>query len=190
MSEDERGTDFTTAPGILIAVPQLLDTNFLRSVVVMIEHNERGALGLVINHATDHECAGVTEGMGLEWPGDEEARLLRGGPVEQHSLWMLHDDGWCFEETMRVAPGVGVSRSREALRRMCEGNEARLVLLVGYAGWGSGQLEQEISAGAWITGETTADVLFRWPREEVWERALRRLGIDPAHLVEGAGSVQ
>lgn len=181
---------FSTAPGILIAVPQLLDTNFVRSVVVMIEHNEHGALGLVVNHPTDHGCADVTEGMGLDWPGSDEARLLRGGPVEPHSLWMLHDDGWCFEETMRVAPGVGVSRSREALRRMCEGNEQRLVLLVGYAGWGPGQLEQEIGAGAWITAETSRDAVFGWAREDVWERALRALGIDPAHLVEGAGSVQ
>lgn len=181
---------FSTAPGVLIAVPQLVDPNFLRSVVVMIEHTPEGALGLVINHPTDQTCAAVTESLDLEWPGDPETRLLRGGPVEPQSLWMLHHDGWSFSETMRVAAGIAVSRSREALNRMCEAEEERLVLCVGYAGWGAGQLDSEIGAGAWLTTETSESLVFEWSRSTVWERALRGMGIDPAHLVEGGGTLQ
>ena len=181
---------FSTAPGILIAVPSLQDPNFHRSVVVMIEHDAQGALGLVVNAPTPHGCADVAEGFELRWPGSPDALLMRGGPVEPQSLWMLHDDGWCFDETMRVADGIGVSRSREALTRMCEGEEATLRMLVGYSGWGPGQLEREIAEGAWITGPISADLVFRWPAEETWERALRGLGIDPAHLVEGARTLQ
>ncbi len=183
-------TEFSTAPGTLIAVPQLEDPNFLRSVVVMVEHGREGALGLVINHELSHDCAAVAEGFGLPWPGVEGSKLAKGGPVEPQSLWMLHDDGWCFDETMRVADGIAVSRSREALTRMCEGEESRLRMLVGYAGWGPGQLEAEISAGAWIVGPTTIELIFEWSPDEVWALALGQLGIDPAHLVEGASTVQ
>ncbi len=183
-------TEFSTAPGTLIAVPQLEDPNFLRSVVVMVEHTREGALGLVINHELSHECAKVAEGFGLSWPGVPGAKLAKGGPVEPQSLWMLHDDGWCFDETMRVADTIAVSRSREALTRMCEAEEPRLRMLVGYAGWGPGQLEAEISSGSWIVGSTTPALIFDWAPDEVWARALHQLGIDPAHLVEGAGTVQ
>jgi putative transcriptional regulator len=183
-------SDFSTAPGALIAVPQLQDPNFHRSVVVMIQHDADGALGLVVNHPTHHGCRDVAAGFGLPWPGGDNGRLRRGGPVEPQSLWMLHDDGWGFDETMRVADGVSVSRSREALTRMCQGGEDHLRLLVGYAGWGPGQLEREIAAGSWIVAETTAALVFAWPADEVWSRALSQLGIDPAHLVESAGMVQ
>ncbi len=182
--------EFSTVPGTLIAVPQLEDPNFLRSVVVMVEHTWEGALGLVINHPLSHECAAVVAGFGLDWPGQPEARLAKGGPVEPQSLWMLHNDGWCFDETMRVADGISVSRSREALTRMCEAEESQLRMLVGYAGWGPGQLENEISTGAWVVGETTKDLIFEWSSDEAWTRALWQMGINPAHLVEGAGTVQ
>lgn len=181
------GKSFSTAPGVLIAVPQLQDPNFHRSVVVMVEHDAKGALGLVINHETPHNCDRVTDELEMDWAGPPERKLLRGGPVEPQSLWILHDDGWCFEETMRVANGVAVSRSREALARMLDAAEDKMQLLVGYAGWGAGQLEQEIADGAWITTEVGGNLIFQWPRDEVWARALRQMGIDPAHLVEGGG---
>jgi putative transcriptional regulator len=180
---------FSAAPGILIAVPSLTDPNFHRSVVVMVEHTSDHAVGLVVNMPMPHGCAEIARELGVPWPGAPDARLRKGGPVEPQALWMLHDDGWCFDETMRVAPGVAVSRSREALERMCAGDEDRLVLLVGAAMWGQGQLDNEIAEGAWIASEATASVVFDWPPGEAWERALRRMGIDPAHLVEGDRSL-
>jgi putative transcriptional regulator len=182
--------NFTTAPGILIAVPQLADPNFHRSVVLMIEHNAQGALGLVLNNELEHPAKMVAEELGLTWPGAPDARLRRGGPVEAQSLWMLHDDGWAFSETMKVIGGVSVSRSREALTRMCEAREQRLIFLVGYAGWGPGQLEREITQGTWLTSQTSAEMVHEWSPETLWERALREMGIDPAHLVEASGGVQ
>ncbi|MFN3201755.1 MAG: YqgE/AlgH family protein [Bradymonadia bacterium] len=176
---------FSTAPGILIAVPQLTDPNFHRSVVVMIEHNHEGAVGLVINQPTQHRNAEITRNLDLHWPGAPDARLLKGGPVEPHSLWILHEDGWCFEETVQVCSGVAVSRSREALHRMCRAEEECMLLVVGYAGWSPGQLENEIAQGAWITSEASTDLVFQWPREDLWRRSLGIMGIDPAHLVEG-----
>jgi putative transcriptional regulator len=175
---------FTTAPGILIAVPSLHDPNFVRSVVVMIEHAAEGAVGLVVNQPMPHTCVDITRELGVRWAGPPDARLRRGGPVEPQSLWMLHDDGWGFDETTRVAPGMAVSRSREALERMCSGEERNLLLVVGCASWGPGQLDAEIATGAWITSDVTAAMVFDWPPQEMWDRALRRMGVDPAHLVE------
>ncbi len=182
--------EFSTAPGILIAMNELMDPNFFRSVVVMVEHNEEGALGLVLNHQTEYLCRTVVDSFDLEWPSVEEMHLLRGGPVESQSLWMLHDDGWRFSETMRLAGGISVSRSREALSRLCAADENRIRFIVGYAGWGPGQLEQEIAEGAWLTGALHPELVFDYPAEDVWTKAIRSLGVDPAHLVGANSTVQ
>ena len=176
---------FCAAPGVLIALPQLNDDNFSRSVVMMIEHNGDGALGLIINQSIPHACQEVTESFELNWTGDVDESLRKGGPVEPNGLWMLHDDGWCFDETMKVVDGVAVSRSREALTRMCTGGETRIRLLVGYSGWGAGQLEREIAEGSWLTTAASPEMVFDWPIEEIWSRAIRSLGIQPEQLVDG-----
>ena len=181
---------FTTAPGVIIALPGLEDSNFHRSVVVMIEHDAEGAVGLVINHPTKHRCMDVLKGFGLNWAGASSLMVGRGGPVEPNGLWILHDDGWFFEETMKVASGVGVSRSKDALTRMCESDESRLALFIGYAGWGAGQLEEEIANGAWLTAPFDESMLFEWPRDEVWQRTLNGLGVNPAFLVSGGDLIQ
>ncbi len=178
---------FTAARSLLVAMPQLDDPNFYRSVVLMIEHDARGALGLIINQGTEHPCAAITREFGLAWPGHPGDTIRRGGPVEPQSLWMLHDDGWCFDETTQAGDGVAVSRSREALSRMCQAGEQRLRLFVGYAGWGPGQLEAELADGSWLTAPGAAELVFDVPIAQLWHAVLARLGIDPAHLV-GAGS--
>jgi putative transcriptional regulator len=181
---------FNAAPGVIIAVPQLLDPNFHRSVIMMVEHNEEGALGIVLNHETEHQCSDVTLSFELEWPAGRSLRLRRGGPVENQSLWMLHDDHWTFEETNLLSSGIAVSRSRTALTRMVEADESNLRLMVGYAGWGPSQLEHEIGAGMWICAPLKPEMIFQWPAEEVWERSLRGIGVNPAHLVGGIGTLQ
>lgn len=182
--------DFQAHPGVLIAMPQLEDPHFHRAVVLMLEHNEEGALGLILNHPIDHPCAQVTESFSLPWPGPPDARLRRGGPVEAASLWMLHHDRHQFTETRPVVPGVAVSRSRDALRTLCTALEADLHLLVGYSGWAPGQLEQEMASGTWILGRATAELVFSVAPEDLWTHALAELGIHPAHLVESSGDVQ
>jgi putative transcriptional regulator len=175
---------FSLHPGVLIAAPQLDGPAFSRSVILLIQHDADGAVGLVLNQVINHPCTEVTAAFGLPWNGEVEARLRRGGPVEPQSLWMLHGDGWAFDETTRVALGVSASRSREALTRMSLGGEARLRLFVGYAGWGPGQLEREIARGVWIHGEASADLVFEVVPEEMWRVCLARLGIDPACLMD------
>ncbi|MBU1432508.1 YqgE/AlgH family protein [Myxococcota bacterium] len=181
-------SDLILAPGVLIAMPQLRDPFFERSVVLMLEHSEEGALGLVINRPTDQPCQRVAQAFEVPWTGDIDARLLRGGPVEPQALWLLHEGGWSFDDTHRVIDGIGVSRSREAMARILEA-EGALTLLIGCAGWGPGQLEEEIARGAWLIGEAKPEML-RWPLEARWSRALKLIGVDPARLVGGGATRQ
>ncbi|MCB9544993.1 MAG: YqgE/AlgH family protein [Myxococcales bacterium] len=181
---------FRAVPGVLIAVPQLGDPNFRRSVVVMLEHDDQGALGLVINQPLPHACADVAQSFGLTWGGAPESRLRRGGPVEPQSLWILHEDRLQFDETSPVAPGIAVSRSREALTGLCEGGERPVRLVVGYAGWGPGQLEGEMASGSWIQAPVSPALVFEWAPEAIWDRALAGLGIDPVHLAGATDVLQ
>jgi len=182
--------NFSSAPGVIIAVPQLLDPNFHRSVIMMMEHNEEGAHGIVLNHETEHKCSDVTLSFELDWPSGHHVRLRRGGPVENQSLWMIHDDSWAFEETNLISGGIAVSRSRIALTRMVEADESNLRLMVGYAGWGAQQLEHEISEGTWICAPLRPEMVFDWRADEVWARSLAGIGINPVHLVGGVGTLQ
>lgn len=186
MTHDESSA-FSTVPGTLISVPQLQDPNFVRSVVVMLVHNPSGALGVIINHATGHRCAEVVSQFELSWPHEEEDVLLLGGPVDRDGLWMIHDDSRIFDDSLVVTDALVTSRSRAALQGLCSEPSQRLLLGVGCAGWGPGQLERELAAGAWINGLLSPELLYEWPRDEVWERALRQLGIDPMMLVVGGG---
>ena len=183
-------SDFSVAPGVLVAMPELDDPNFHRSVVVMIEHDEQGALGLVLTNLTQLKAADVADGFGLPWAAPPELRLRNGGPVEPNCLWILHDDGWFFSESMRLSQGVAASRSKEALTRICEGSEAKIRLFVGYAGWGSGQLEAEIASGSWLVAPFLPEMVFEWSPDELWLKTLSTIGIDPAFLVGGGPLVQ
>ena len=178
---------FSAAPGTLISVPQLKDPNFNRSVVLMLVHNQEGAVGMVINHQMTIACSEVAERFELPWSGDPEQRVLRGGPVDPEGLWILHKDEHSFEESLEAAPGVLSSRSRKALDTLLQQQVSPLAFGLGIAGWGPGQLEEEIAEGAWVHGRTSSELIFEWPRDKVWSLALKELGIDPAMLMVGGG---
>ena len=181
---------FQAAPGVLIAMPQLLDPNFHRSVILMVEHTDEGALGLVINHETEHLCSEVARTFNLDWHVGQHIHLRRGGPVERQSLWMVHGPTWSFDETQTIDDVFGISRSKAALERLFRANEPDLRLIIGYAGWGPGQLEQEVAEGSWLHCDVRSELMFDWPANEVWERSIRQLGLDPAQLVGSPSSLQ
>lgn len=179
--------NFCAAPGVLISVPQLKDPHFERSVVLMFLHTSEGALGFVINHQTPYMASDITTMFGLEWPGKSDAPLLNGGPVNPDGLWMVHDDENIFEDSLTAGEGLVTSNSPEALTRLCVTKASPLWLGIGCAGWGKGQLESEMASGAWINAPASPEMVFEWPREEVWDRSLRSLGIDPALLMASGG---
>jgi putative transcriptional regulator len=183
-------TERSVAPGFLIAMPQLPDPNFERSVVLMIEHGPSGSLGLVVNRPSELRLAEVIETLGFEWSGDPEAVIWNGGPVTPRSGWLLHEpipeveDG---EGLIEVTHGIYLSTSAEHLRSVAAAPPARLRFLLGYAGWGAAQLESELASGSWLLAPATSQLLFDTPPELMWQAAIRSLGIDPGRLVPAQG---
>nr|WP_255216631.1 YqgE/AlgH family protein [Pseudenhygromyxa sp. WMMC2535] len=187
---------------MLCAVPQLLDPNFHRSVVLMLDHGEQGALGLVLNSPMSTRVGEVAESLELEWHGDPDAQIRLGGPVEQIRGWFLHDQSGWDAEAKRLLSGLWLTTSLESILRDEQtsfgGEDARFLFLLGYAGWGGGQLESEIAAGSWVLvpvledddprAGVNVDFLFETDPERMWAEALQAIGVDPQRLVGMQGN--
>lgn len=176
------------APAFLVALDVLVDPNFARSVVLMLEHDpEQGALGLIVNRGTDVPLAQLCKTQSMRWLGDPKRCVDWGGPVGEDGGWVLLDDAAAagVEATSLIA-GLHWARTREALQRIAENPELNARVLLGYAGWAAGQLEAEIAAGAWLVVPASARIVFEVPREERWAAAIRSIGVEPAAL--GVGS--
>ena len=165
----------------LIAVPALDDPNFARGVTLLCEHNEDGAMGLLVNRLSDYRLGEVLEQMEIstELPGIAEDTVLVGGPVLPDRGFVLHDGGDEWPSTMRVAPGLAVTTSREILAAMARGTGPRRHLVaLGFASWSAGQLEQEIADNAWLTVPADQAIVFDTPLELRWQAAAKSLGVD------------
>lgn len=178
------------APALLLSMPQLVDPNFSRTVVLLCKHSADGAFGLVLNRPL------VTSGtvmVHLDPPvtTDREIQIWVGGPVEPHRSWMLVGgaaDAPEADGAVRVAGGVHLSTSPALLRRMLEPDPpSRARLVIGYSGWGPGQLESEIGESSWLLSDVDPAIVFDTPSERMWEAAIRRLGADPAALQMSRG---
>ena len=174
----------------LIAMPGLEDPNFYHSVTYICEHNAEGALGLVVNRPLDMQLGEILQHIHLEG-AQLEARQMPvhlGGPVQQDRGFILHEPLGNWEATLRVTDRIGVTSSVDILQAIArnEGPE-RVLIALGYAGWGAGQLEQEMAENAWLTGPADPEILFRMPDEERWQAAARSLGIDLNLLSGDAG---
>lgn len=178
---------------LLCAVPQLLDPNFERAVVLMLEHNREGALGLVLSESMPDRLTAVLDDLEIVWGGDEATPLRKGGPVEPSRGWILHAIPQWDPSAEEVLRGVWLTTSLDRVDRgLAVGEEGRFVFLLGYAGWGPLQLEAEIAAGSWVAvpvgphgehGRVPSQWLFDVAPEELWAKALGVVGIDPARLV-------
>lgn len=175
------------APGFLVAVPQLLDPTFHRTVILMLEHSDEGALGLVINRPGKVSLSDVARLQNLEVrPGMEQARAFFGGPVQLERGFVLHEREE-IEESVELFDGVRVSSSVETLKEMLEGPLDRFRLMLGYSGWQPGQLERELQEGSWLVAKADRRHVLETDPSKVWEAVLADMGIDPASLVVGGG---
>ncbi|MCA2978317.1 MAG: YqgE/AlgH family protein [Myxococcaceae bacterium] len=175
------------APGFLIAMPQMLDPNFARTVVLVLEHDDEGAMGLVINRAADLTFADLKQSQRLEIaPGRELDPIFVGGPVEPHRGFVLHDDG-SVAERAALLPGLFLSVTTDALEPLVKDPSTRLRFCLGYAGWGPGQIEREIQQGSWLFTEARPDVVLTGEPERVWSDVITSMGVDPAMLVTTGG---
>ena len=184
MIEDMSGA---LAPGFLIAVPQLLDPNFHKSVVLLLQQTEEGALGVVINAESPLLLRDLCEDHSIDYAGDPEKRVRKGGPVQPEQGLVLYGDEHEDPEGSAVIDGLHVSASRATLERLCTLTRGRFHCYSGYAGWGPGQLEREIGEGSWIVAPVDPNLVFDRTPEEVWAESLRAIGIDPAAIVPGGG---
>ena len=176
------------APALLLSMPQLVDPNFARSIVLLCEHAPEGAFGLVVNRPSDLTAA---EAVRLEPPVEEpnQLPLLVGGPVEPQRGWILTAQPPDDVEHRGVGAGLYLSASPVLLRRalMAQPPPRRTIVLAGYAGWGPGQLDAELEASAWLIMPVELDLIFDVPAPASWETAIRRLGADPSLLQMGHG---
>jgi len=175
------------APGFLVAVPQLGDPNFHRAVVLMLEHSERGAMGLIVNRPAPLKLNEVARGQGVQVGAEyENALVLVGGPVEPERGFVLHDRKE-LPEAIPLFEGMFVSGSLDTLKMLFHGSPTRFRLCLGYAGWGPGQLEKEMREGAWITAEPSSRYVLKMHPAQLWETVLREMGIDPVMLMHTGG---
>ena len=177
------------APGFLVAAPSLLDPNFHRSVVLLVEHREDGALGFVINRSSEIMLRDVVEQMGIQGSLSERlgSPVLVGGPVAPQTGWIVFDptgSAPVTEGTVRVSDQVAVSASRELLEAIGRGEgPQRFLVVLGYAGWGAGQLDEELRQGVWLPVDLTDGIVFDTEVDDRWSASLGSLGIDPGRIV-------
>jgi len=177
------------APAFLVSMPQLRDPNFSKSVVLLCQHSEVGALGVIINRPLV-TTGRVTVSLDPPVSTDRELQLWIGGPVEPQRSWILVGETPDDAESggIRVADALYLSTSPHLLRRLLEPAPPPLTrLIVGYAGWGPGQLEMELEESSWLMSDVDRDLVFNTPPEKIWEAAIRRLGADPATLQMSRG---
>ncbi len=174
------------APVLLVSMPQMLDPNFSKTVVLLAEYGAHGAFGLVLNRRMDEPARSIVtadEPLDIH-PG---MYLYTGGPVEPTRAWILTADAALDPEALEVLQGVYLSASPTLVRRTLEAEpNASTRMVVGYAGWGAGQLDVELADGSWLLAPVDAELIFA-NVDSMWEAAIRRLGAEPSMLQGSSG---
>ncbi|MFC7300682.1 YqgE/AlgH family protein [Cognatiluteimonas weifangensis] len=180
----------TLANQLLVALPTLADPNFSRSVALVCQHDADGAMGLVVNRASEYTLGEVFRQMGID---SDDAQLnarqvLAGGPVHPERGFVLHDGAREWDSSLAIADGLYVTTSRDVLEAMAcgQGPDSALVAL-GCAGWGAGQLEHELVENSWLTVPADPELLFALPLEARWQAAAGRIGVDLARVADYSG---
>ena len=173
----------------LIAMPNMADPYFSRTLTYICEHNDQGALGLVVNRPIDMTLQALFERLSLRLDGDMAgAPIYFGGPVQTDRGFVLHEPAGNWQSTLRVRDLIGLTTSKDILEAVGRGDgPKRMLVTLGYAGWSPGQLEHELSQNAWLTVEARDGIIFETPAEERLPAAMELLGVDFARLQDEAG---
>ena len=175
---------------LLIAMPSMLDPNFSQTVTYICEHSDQGALGLIINRPLDIELGEVFAQLELQDPDVDIAGhpVLQGGPVHRERGFVIHETEQTWENSMTVQDSIKVTTSKDILVAMANGRgPKRATVALGYAGWGAGQLEEEILANSWLNTPASSQIIFDTPFEQRWKQSAQLLGIDMAQISPEAG---
>lgn len=174
----------------LIAMPAMVDPNFARSLTYICEHNDQGALGVVVNRPTEMTLRNLFGQIDL--PLDIASLAAQpvyfGGPVQTDRGFVLHQPIGDWQSTLSVQGAVGLTTSKDILEAVSRGDGPEQILVsLGYAGWAPGQLEQELAQNAWLTVEADPAVIFAKPAADRFEAAMALLGVNLATLSDEAG---
>ncbi len=171
-------------------MPDMGDPNFARSVTLLCQHNEDGAIGITINRSSSFTLGELFEQLDIACEDEALAAtaVLEGGPVSPDRGFVLHTPVDGFDSSLKVDDDIMVTTSRDVLAAIAAGEgPARFVVALGYAGWGGGQLEDELRENAWLAVDADSDIVFEQPLERRWELAVARLGIDAGRLHSAGG---
>ena len=196
-----------TAPGFLLATPKLIDHNFKKTVILLFQHDEEGAMGLVISHPTEYNLKSLLDEAGLDagGPGLATVPVYVGGPVSPESGWLIFENDRIFtfchgaassgnepacptcddeqlilDESFKVEEGLMISGSSDVFELFTgAGFPGRAIFCLGYAGWGPGQLDDELDEGDWLPVPMNRAILFGTKPEDAWIAAFRQAGIEP-----------
>ena len=175
---------------LLIAMPGMPDPNFNSTVTLICEHNDEGALGIIINRPLDLRLGGLFEQLSLDEADTMVSKrpVLSGGPVARERGFVLHIPGAEFESTMRVSESIQLTLSRDVLDSLAAGTGPdKMLVALGYAGWQPGQLEAEMLANTWLNVPASPEMVFDTPFTERWSHAADSLGIDISRISSDAG---
>ena len=193
-SQDHSDSQLQLADHFLIAMPSMLDPVFGGTVVYLCEHHAGGALGVIINKATDMTMDILFERLDLDLEISPHSAVLPrapvmfGGPVQVERGFVLHAPDTAYTSSLTVSDDIQLTTSRDVLEAVAEGHgPRRLLVTLGCAGWGAGQLEEEILRNGWLTVRADPSILFDLPIEERFVAAMNLLGIDPNMLTGEAG---
>ncbi len=173
----------------LVAMPGMQDPFFQRSVIYVCEHNEEGAMGLVVNDPIDLTIATMLDRVDVEplYPKvrreNLNAAVLSGGPIAEDRGFILHESKDSYQSSLQVTEQLNLTTSKDILAVLgTEAEPDNYIITLGYAGWTPGQLEKELAENAWLTVEADPKVIFETPIQERWHKAVKMLGVEPSQL--------
>lgn len=195
MANKEMSDTFSLTNHFIIAMPSLDDPNFEQSVSYICEHNDEGAMGIVINRPTDLTFADLCEQLDIEVTDSDtnDYPVFEGGPVEIDRGFILHTPIGEWESTLEVTKDIGLTMSQDIIEAIANGYSSdnnppkQFIITLGYAGWSEDQIEEEIAANIWLNVPATNKILFHTPIENRWTAAAAALGINLQTLSSDIG---
>ena len=175
---------------LLVALPSLHDPHFARSVTLVCQHDADGAMGVMVNRASEYTLGEVLQQMGIASDSDalQSQIVLAGGPVHPERGFVLHDGDREWDSSLAVGGGLYLTTSRDVLEAMARGEgPVQATVALGCAGWGSGQLEQELVEDSWLLVPVAPAIVFDLPLEQRWQAAAGSIGVDLVNVASHSG---
>ena len=190
LRKDELGSDFYFTGQLLIAMPGMQDERFYKTVIYLCAHTDDGAMGLVLNQVIKGlSFPGLLEQLGIDGGvSDRSVPIHFGGPVESGRGFVLHSNEYQQDATLEVDGDISLTATIDVVKAIARGRGPKHSLLaLGYAGWGPGQLDDEIRANGWLQAPADMDLIFDDAQVDKWERSIAKIGIDPGMLSDEVG---